>query len=101
MFVSSKKDGVCGSTPIQVVPYLLGYGTVACYFFPHAVLSNKSVGAKDSLHAVFPANHSVILVRVGGDCSVIVVNADFEVADLLAVHLIICGIFCIRQNGLL
>jgi len=74
---------------------------VACYFFPHAVLSNKGVGAKDSLHAVFTANHSVIGIGIGRNCSVIVINANLEIADLLAVHLIVCGVFCVSQYGLL
>ena len=70
-------------------PSLLGYGTVACDFFPHTVLPDKSIGVKDSLDAVFSANYSIISVRVGRDGGIIVVDTDFEIADLFAVHFIV------------
>jgi hypothetical protein len=54
---------------------------------PHAVLPDKSIGTEDSLDAVFAADHSVISIGIGRDRGVVVVDADFEIVDLFAVHL--------------
>jgi hypothetical protein len=72
---------------------LLGrYRAVACNFFPCTVLQDKGVGAKDGLDAVFAADHCIVGVRVGGNRGA-AIEANFEVADLLAIPLIVGGVF--------
>ena len=56
--------------------FLLGYRTMACDFFPYTILSNKSVGTKDSLNAVFATYHPIVGISIGRNGSVIVINAD-------------------------
>ena len=74
---------------------------MACDFFPYTVLSNKSIGANDSLNAVFATDHSVIGIGIGRNGSVIVIEADFEVADLFAVHFVVGSVLRVRQYRLL
>jgi hypothetical protein len=57
--------------------FLLGDRAMACDFFPYPVLSNKSIGAKDGLNAVFATDHSIIGIGIGRNRSVIVIDADF------------------------
>ncbi|SRR6266536_2056704 len=61
------------------------------------LLSDKSIGAEDSLDVVFAADHSVISVRVGRDRGAVVVDADLEIANGFTVHLIVGRVFCIGQ----
>ena len=68
---------------------------------PHAVLPNKRIGTEDSLDAVFAPDHSIITIGIGRDRRVVVIDANFEIADLFAVHLIVCAVFCIGQYRLL
>jgi hypothetical protein len=71
-----------------MVVLLLGYGTMTGNQLPHAVLPNKSIGTEDSLDAVFAPDHSIVSIGIRCDRGVVVVDADFEIADLFAVHLI-------------
>ena len=64
---------------------------------PHAVLPDESIGTKYGLDAVFAPDHSIVSIGIGRDRGVVVVDADLEIADLFAVHLIVGRVFCIRQ----
>src|SRR5216683_125900 len=90
-----------GSTSNYCRPVLLGYGTMAGNLFPHAVLPDESIGTEHSLDAVFAPDHSIISIGIGRDRGVVVVDADFEIADLFTVHFIVGRVFCIRQYGFL
>ena len=68
---------------------------------PHAVLPDESIGTKYSFDAVFAADHAIVSIGICRDRGVVVVDADFEIADLFAVHLIVGRVFCIRQYGFL
>src|SRR5438094_10480927 len=89
-----------GSTSNYCRSVLSGYGTMAGNQLPHAVLPDKNIGTKYSLGAVFAPDHSIISIGIGRDRSVVVVDADFEIADLFAVHFIVGRVFCICQYGL-
>src|SRR5579864_1070209 len=82
-------------------PVLLGHGTVTGNLFPHAVLPDESIGTEHSLDAVFAPDHSIIGIGISRDRGVVVVDADFEIADLFAVHFIIGRVFRIRHYGFL
>src|SRR5947209_5460803 len=71
------------------VVLLLGYGTMTGNQLPHAVLPNKRIGTEDSLDAVFAPDHCIISIGIGSDRGVVVVDSDFEIADLFTVHLIV------------
>jgi hypothetical protein len=73
---------------------------VARNLFPYAVLLHKSIGAENRLGTVFAPHHAIISVRVGRNRGV-VVDTDLEIADLLAVHLVVVSVFCLRQEELL
>src|SRR6266536_5167142 len=90
-----------GSTSNYRRSVLLGYGTMAGNQFPHAVLPDESIGTKYSLDAVFAPDHSIISIGIGRNRGVVVVDADFEIADLFAIHLIVGRVFRIRQYGFL
>jgi len=68
---------------------------------PHAVLPDESIGTKYSLDAVFAPDHSIVSIGIRCDGGVVVVDADLEIADLFAVHLIVGRVFRIRQYGFL
>jgi hypothetical protein len=73
---------------------------MACNFFPHTILADKSIGAEDSLGAVFAADHSAISVRVGRDRGIIIVDTDLEIARSLRCSFIVGAVFHISQHRL-
>jgi hypothetical protein len=71
---------------------------MACNFFPRTIPADKSIGAEDSLGAVFATDHSLISVRVGRDRGVVIVDTDLEIADLFAIHFIVGAVLHISQH---
>ena len=96
-FAAGAKSGTLASTSNYCRPVLLGYGTMAGNQLPHAVLPDESIGTKYSLDAVFAPDHSIISIGIGRDRGVVVVDADFEIADLFTVHFIVGRVFRVRQ----
>jgi hypothetical protein len=64
---------------------------MTCNFFPHTIPADTSIGAEDSLGAVFAADCSLISVRLGR--GVAIIDTDLEIADLSAVHFIVGAVF--------
>jgi hypothetical protein len=98
-FAASAEIWGLGSTSNYRRSVLLGYGTMSGNQLPHAVLPNQSIGTEDSLDSVFAPDHSIISVGIGSDGGVVVVDADFEIADLFAAHLVVGRVLCVRQYG--